>query len=293
MPLLPPELMEVEILGNQERLDYISGRIKNWKVEYLDFEELSAFEKVLRDVAEHLNRVYAYVEERKNKIKVRADGLKDAVNREELRLKNALKSLIISAEEVWNDLEGARWCVENALKNLESLNLTMSERHLNAAEEKLASAKDRIEFLYGLDTAISRKRNEYPMTRSRLDSLSDFLDSVIEEFNANHVEAKLKKDERGIKIVYIEKYRHKEALIAILTMIMRIIEGGNILEVPKNTLHPTATEEVFNELKDFLINELGDSVIIEIREDKIFIDFRTGDVNKVVNKLVWKLRKQK
>ena len=197
---------------------------------------------------------------------------------------------MMSAEEVRNSLEGASWCIENALKGLESLNLTRSERHLNVAEDKLASAKDKIEFLYGLVTVISRKRNEYPMTKSRLESLSDFLDHVIEEFNANHVEAKLKKGEGGIKIVHIEKYRHKEALIAMLTLIRRKIEG-NILEEPKNTIHPTATEEVFGELKDLFINELGDSVIIEIREDKIFIDFRTEDVNEVVNDLVRKLRK--
>ena len=290
IPLLPYELEVVEISSNQERLDYISEKIKNWKVEHLDFDELSTFERVLCDVSEHLNKIYTYVEERKNNIKERADKLKDNVNHEEIRLKNALKRLIISAEEVRNNLEGARWCIENALKNLESLNLTKSERHLNVAEDKLASAKDKIEFLYGLVTVISRKRNEYPMTKSRLESLSDFLDHVIEEFNANHVEAKLKKGEGGIKIVHIEKYRHKEALIAMLTLIRRKIEG-NILEEPKNTIHPTATEEVFGELKDLFINELGDSVIIEIREDKIFIDFRTEDVNEVVNDLVRKLRK--
>jgi hypothetical protein len=290
IPLLPYELMVVKISSNQERLDYISEKIKNWKVEHLDFDELSTFERVLCDVSEHLNKIYTYIEERKNKIKERADKLKDNVNHEELKLKNALKGLMISAEEVRNNLEGARWYIENALKDHESLNLTKSEHHLDVAEDKLASAKNNIEFLYGLVIAISKKRNEYPMTKNRLENLSDFLDSVIDEFNANHVEVKLKKDEEGIEIRRIEKYRHKEALIAMLTLIKKKIKG-NILEEPKNTLHPTATEEVFNELKDFFINELGDNTIIEIREDTIFIDFlKTGDVKEVVDNLLGKLR---
>lgn len=289
IPLLPHELVEVQISSNQERLDYIFEKIKNWKVEHLDFDELSTFEGVLRDVSEHLNRIYTYIEERENNIKERADKLNDNINHEEIKLENALKELIISGEEVRNNLESARWCVENVLKDLESLNLTKSERHLNAAEDKLASAKNNIEFLEGLVKVISMKRDEYPMSKDRLENLSEFLDNVIEEFNANHVEVKLKKREEGIEIVRIEKYRHKEALIAILTLIKKRIEG-TILEEPRNTLHPTATEEVFNELKDFFITELGNSVIIEIREDKIFIDFRTGDVNEVVDNLLRKLR---
>jgi len=287
--LLPHELVEVQISSNQERLDYIFEKIKNWKVEHLDFDELSTFEGVLRDVSEHLNRIYTYIEERENNIKEKADKLNDNINHEEIKLENALKELIISGEEVRNNLESARWCVENALKDLESLNLTKSVRHLNAAEDKLGSAKNNIEFLEGLVKVISMKRDEYPMSKDRLEGLSEFLDNVIEEFNANPVEVKLKKREEGIEIVRIEKYRHKEALIAILTLIKKRIEG-TILEEPKNALHPTATEEVFNELKDFFINELGNSVIIEIREDKIFIDFRTGDVNEVVDNLLRKLR---
>jgi hypothetical protein len=289
IPLLPLELKVVELSSNQERLEFIAEKIKNWNVEHLDFDELATLEKALHDVSEHLKRVYSYVEEREKSIKARADTLKDSVNHEARRFKKASSALILPAEEVWNNVEGAGWCVEKAVKKLESVDLARSERYLNAAEEKLASAKHTIEFLEGLVIVISKKRTVYPMSKTRLETLSAFLERVIDEFNVNHMEVKLKKSEEGITIRYIERYRHKEALIAILTLIKRRIEG-TILEAPKNTLHPTATEDAFFELKDLFINELGDRVILELRADSVFIDFRTGDVNRIVDTLIKKLR---